>query len=268
MSVRSAAAAGRFYPGSASEIRVELDRYFSNAAAEPDAARARAVMLPHAGWVFCGDIIAETLARTRIPKTIIIIGPKHTPYGPSWSVSNDSAWSLPTGEIPVATDSVQFLNRCNERIKLDRDAHRFEHGCEVLLPFLQRLRADIQIVPIAIGTASYDECLELGSNLRQLLDEADEAPLMVISSDMNHFATDAENRRRDHLALQQLQNGDAKGLYEVCQENEISICGVYPASAVMSAISSSWIEVTRYETSARINGDKNNVVGYAGALFC
>lgn len=267
MSIRPAAVAGRFYPGSAFEIGAELDRCFSNAAEEPDAVPAKAVMLPHAGWIFCGDIIAETLARTNIPSVAIIIGPKHTPYGPSWSVSADTAWSLPTGEIQVSTKWTQFLNQSNSRLKLDRDAHRSEHGCEVLLPFLQRLRSDVQIVPIAIGAATYEDCVELGSNLRQLLDSTDEAPLLVVSSDMNHFATDAENRRRDQLALQQLQDADPIGLYEVCTKNDISMCGMRPAAAVLNAANFKEVEITRYETSARIAGDENNVVGYAGAIL-
>ncbi|MCB1087983.1 MAG: AmmeMemoRadiSam system protein B, partial [Verrucomicrobiae bacterium] len=91
-----------------------------------------------------------------------------------------------------------------------------------------------------------------------------------VSSDMNHFANDTENRRRDALALEQLQAADPQGLYDVCRENRISMCGLRPAVAVVRALEQERrpeVEVTRYDTSARVSGDPSRVVGYAGAVL-
>lgn len=262
-SIRPPAVAGRFYPGTAGEIERELDRCFANAAAEPDKTPARAVMLPHAGWIFCGDIIAETIARTTIPPVAVVIGPKHTRYGSNWSVSSDEEWRLPNATIPVATEWVECLTGRVASLDCERDAHRAEHGCEVLLPFLHRVRPDIRVVPIAIGAAEFDSLGELAAGLAELPDDV----LLVISSDMNHFAGDAENRRRDDLALQQLLAGDPRGLYDVCLENDISMCGMRPAVAVLGTLGECEVEITRYETSARVTNDLSIVVGYAGALI-
>lgn len=263
MTVRPPAVAGRFYPGTSEKIDAELDRCFANAAAEPDDSPIRAVMLPHAGWIFCGDLIAETITRVAVPDLVVVIGPKHTRFGANWSVSADALWSLPSGNAPVATEIAEMLATEIPALELERDAHRSEHGCEVLLPFLQRVRPDFRVLPIAIGAAGYDDLEPLARGLAKVADSA----LLVISSDMNHFATDAENRRRDGLALEQLLAGDARGLHDVCLENDISMCGMRPAVAVLRALGETSGELTRYETSARVSGDFHSVVGYAGALF-
>ena len=268
---RPAAMAGKFYPATAAEIKTELDDFFAEpTAASAEAESCRAVMLPHAGWKFCGDIIAETLARVIVPEIVVVIGPKHTPNGANWSVSASESWQLPHATIPVATKWATFLADHCPGLQRENAAHQAEHGCEVLLPFLHRRNPKLQIVPIAIGAADYDDLTPLAEALAALRVELGEKLLLVISSDMNHFADDIENRRRDALALEKFQANDPRGLFDVCRENDISMCGLRPAVAVMLALkkeSPPVIEVTRYETSARITSDTHRVVGYAGALL-
>lgn len=266
---RPAAKAGQFYPATAAGIKAELDRcYAPTRLFSPDPARA--VMLPHAGWRFCGDLIAVTLARVQVPEIAVVLGPKHTAAGPEWSVSAAGAWEWPGGKLEVAGECVDFLvARCPRLVRED-EAHRDEHGCEVLLPFLHRRNPFVRIVPIAIGRADYDELTSLAEALAALREELGDRLLLVISSDMNHFADDEENRRLDALALDPLEAGDARGLYDTCLNHRISMCGMRPAVAVLRALEAERhpsIEITGYETSARVTGDTSRVVGYAGAVM-
>lgn len=266
---RPAAKAGQFYPATAAGIKVELDRcYAPTRLFSPDPARA--VMLPHAGWRFCGDLIAVTLARVQVPEVAVILGPKHTAAGPEWSVSAAGTWEWPGGKLEVAGEWAAFLvSRCPRLIR-ENEAHREEHGCEVLLPFLHRRNPFIRILPIAIGRADYEELASLSEALAALREELGERVLFIVSSDMNHFAEEEENRRLDALALDPLEAGDPRGLYETCLNHSISMCGMRPAVAVLRALEMERhpsVEITGYETSARITGDTSRVVGYAGAVM-
>jgi AmmeMemoRadiSam system protein B/AmmeMemoRadiSam system protein A len=266
---RPAAKAGQFYPATAAGIKVELDRcYAPTRLFSPDPARA--VMLPHAGWRFCGDLIAVTLARVQVPEVAVILGPKHTAAGPEWSVSAAGTWEWPGGKLEVAGEWAAFLvSRC-PRLVRENEAHREEHGCEVLLPFLHRRNPFVRILPIAIGRADYEELASLSEALAALREELGERVLFIVSSDMNHFAEEEENRRLDALALDPLEAGDPRGLYETCLNHRISMCGMRPAVAVLRALEMERhpsVEITGYETSARITGDTSRVVGYAGAVM-
>ncbi|MDH4410391.1 MAG: AmmeMemoRadiSam system protein B [Verrucomicrobiales bacterium] len=266
---RPAAKAGQFYPATAAGIKVELDRcYAPTKLFSPDPARA--VMLPHAGWRFCGDLIAVTLARVQVPEVAVILGPKHTAAGPEWSVSAAGTWEWPGGKLEVAGEWAAFLvSRCPRLIR-ENEAHREEHGCEVLLPFLHRRNPFVRILPIAIGRADFEELASLSEALAALREELGERVLFIVSSDMNHFAEEVENRRLDALALDPLEAGDPRGLYETCLNHRISMCGMRPAVAVLRALAMERhpsVEITGYETSARITGDTSRVVGYAGAVM-
>jgi AmmeMemoRadiSam system protein B len=104
-----------------------------------------------------------------------------------------------------------------------------------------------------------------------VLRERDDKPLLLISSDMNHFATDAENRRLDEVALQSLDTLDPKNVYDTVTGNRISMCGVLPAVIVLQTLQIlgglKKAERVGYATTADVTGDKSRVVGYAGMLF-
>jgi len=116
-----------------------------------------------------------------------------------------------------------------------------------------------------------DELAQAADSLAKLLLSLDKPPLLVISSDMKHFADDEENRRRDRLALDQLKKIDPKGLLETCANENISMCGQAPAALVLWTLKRMKVDANYqeigYATSADVTGDKNRVVGYAGLLF-
>jgi hypothetical protein len=271
--VRPAVFAGQFYPGEPEAMnRAVRTHLAAGGLGEGTSPRPyRGVMLPHAGWRFCGDTTGRTLARTQVPPTVIIVGPKHTPYGPTWSVAAEDRWSIPGAEVPVATDLAQRLVELVPSLHRESYAHLAEHGAEVLLPFLNYLRPGVRVLPIALGATRYATIRLLAEGLAALLGHVEPKPLLVISSDLNHFAPEPENRRLDQMALQAMTSGDPERLFQVCHENDISMCGLLPAVTVMQALRLSGsplgVELVDYRNSAAVSGDTSSVVGYGGVVI-
>ncbi len=273
--IRLPAVAGTFYPNSAEALKTQLDGYFATYNQSPKR-RVRAVMLPHAGWKFCGDIVAETLGQIEIPDFVVVIGPKHTPLGSKWSISDAKSWQIPGAEIKLDEESVAYFASRVKGLEKEELAHQKEHCVEVLLPFLHYLNPKVKIAPILIGSGTHDQLVEFGRILkrfRERLDADGDGCLFVISSDMNHFAEEKINRELDQKALDAFITGDTQKLFDTCTEYKISMCGMRPAVAVISSLGVDAkrhcpdIEIIRYETSARISNDPKRVVGYAGALL-
>ena len=240
---RPAAVAGKFYPETPAEMNAMLDEMLAGeATAEP----CKAVMVPHAGWQFSGKLAADVLKRVRIPKRIIAIGPKHTPHGTDWAVAPHHNWILP--EKNVASDYALAMK---------------------LVENIDGLEA--QVVGITVGGGNLQRCEQFAEELAGVIREMDEPPLLLISSDMNHYANDDETRRLDTLALAELDRLDEDALFQTCRENHISMCGIVPAVIVLKTLkklgSLHQSRQVGYATSADRTGDTSKVVGYAGRIF-
>src|ERR1019366_7402143 len=146
-----------------------------------------------------------------------------------------------------------------------------EHAIELELPLLARLAPDSRVVGLAIGAGDLPSCRRFAEGLASVMKEREDRPLLLISSDMNHFAPDAENRRLDAIALDALTRLDPAGLYETVTQNHIGMCGLLPAVIVLETLrllgGLTRAERVGYATSADVTGDASRVVGYAGMLF-
>ena len=267
-SERSPGVAGKFYPGTDAEINAELDRMLAgDAPVEP----CKAAMVPHAGWRFSGQLAADVLKRIKFPKSVICIGPKHTPNGVEWSVAPHHVWKLPGGNVDSDYALAKQLSDSIPGLQMDAAAHQQEHGIEVELPIIHRLSPETKVVGLALGGGNLDRCEQAADALAEVIKEMDEPPLLLISSDMNHYANDEETRRLDALALKELDRLDPDALFNVCSSNHISMCGMIPAVIVLKTLKKlNRLHQSRtvgYATSADVTGDTNRVVGYAGRIF-
>jgi AmmeMemoRadiSam system radical SAM enzyme/AmmeMemoRadiSam system protein B/AmmeMemoRadiSam system protein A len=230
-----------------------------------------AALVPHAGLRFSGRIAASVLQRIAIPQTVIVIGPKHTALGMDWAVAPHRTWALPGGSLESDVELVRQLCDAIPGLEMDAAAHEREHAIEVELPLLFRLAPRTKVVGIAIGHGDLESCRHFAQGLAKVLHDRLERPLLLISSDMNHFATDTENRRLDELALAALDRADPGEVYETVTRNQISMCGVVPAVMVLETLrllgGENKAERVAYATSADVTGDTSRVVGYAGMLF-
>ncbi len=269
--VRPPAVAGQFYPADDTERKKMVQGFLESSRAQ-EKREALALMSPHAGLRFSGQIAADVWSRVSIPKSVLIVGPKHTPDGVDWGISPHRRWQISLAtEFPADLSLAQSIADNVTGMQLDAAAHRREHGIEVQLPFLEILAPETKVAAIAMSGGSWSELETAAKQLAMVLKNLEERPLLVISSDMNHFATDAESRKLDRMALDAFQTCDPKRLLDVCQQHRISMCGVIPAAFVLQTL----IELGRpfeyqevaYGTSADASGDTSRVVGYASVLL-
>lgn len=269
--VRRPAVAGRFYPGAAEQLAAMVGRCFGSDFGKAERKACPAAMVPHAGLQFSGHIAAGVLNQLQIPETVIIIGPKHTRSGVDWAVAPHSSWQLPGTEIAANRKLAETLADAIDGLELDAAAHAGEHGIEVILPLLAKVSPETKVVGIAMGPANLEQSLRFATQLAEVICNLPTAPLLLISSDMNHFASDQENRRLDEMALTAMETLNPSTLYEVVTSNNISMCGVIPAVIVMETLKQlgglSTMSRTGYATSAESGGSTDRVVGYAGMML-
>lgn len=277
---RGAALAGNFYPAQTQQL-AQMLKDFDQKSSVVASEHVPAIMTPHAGLRYSGQIATDAWKSCKIPETVIIIGPKHTRLGADWAVSCSSSWQVPSSHgqesatFEIDSELSKQIAQSVQGMELDAAAHFREHGAEIQLPILDWLTGNSptrpKLVCIAMGHASWEEIQLAAKQLADVIRPQASKVLFVISSDMNHFADDQENRRRDRLALDALCTGDPQRLLDVCKSNSISMCGVLPAALVMQTLKElgiqTKIEELSYDTSARITGDATRVVGYAAARW-
>ena len=267
--IRPPAVAGRFYPGEPSPLAEELNSFLT-AAPQEMKIRAQACLVPHAGYMYSGHVAGAVYSRMEIPARVILIGPRHFPRGASFAILSDGAWQTPLGLAPIDHLLAGKLARACPLLREDAIAHSAEHSLEVQLPFLQRLASPFAFVPIVIGTAHYAELEALGHAIADVIGSEHGPILLVASSDMNHYESDAVTRLKDRKAIDRILALDPRGLFDTVRDEEISMCGYGAAVAMLTAVrqmGAKHSELVRYATSGEINGDFQEVVGYAGIII-
>ncbi len=266
--LRRPAVAGQFYPATAGEIRAALDDYLNETVEKEPWAAA---MVPHAGWIYSGRLAAQVLNRVAIPDRVIVFAPKHNRVGADWAVAPHRAWAVPSGEVSSDPELAARLAERVTLLELDAAAHVPEHAIEVQLPILSRLAPSARVVGIAIHGGDFDAIQKSADELAAVFSEMRKPPLLVISTDMNHYADEATTRRVDRVALDAFESLDPAKLFETVRTNRISMCGIVPAVLVMETLKRlgrlNRIQSVGYTTSAESSGDTSRVVGYAGALI-
>jgi len=263
---RSPAVAGRFYPSDPEELRREIDKFTDGAG---EKVKARACLVPHAGYMYSGGVAGKVYRSLEIPKRILMLGPRHFPHGESLAILSDRPWRTPLGDLQIDSALAAELKQAFPLLREDAVAHETEHALEVQLPFLQRLAGDFRFVPIALGTERFDLFDQLGRAIAKVHAAQKEPFLILTSSDMNHYESDAITRVKDRFALDKIAALDPKGLHEVIRAKEISMCGYGPAVVMMTAmreLGAKQAKIIAYATSAEVSGDYDWTVGYAGAL--
>jgi len=277
--VRTPAVAGRFYPGHAEELLREI-REFTSPGSTPSSAlpkhrRVAAIgcVAPHAGYIYSGAVAGAVYSRVEIPEHCVILCPNHTGKGRPLAIMAATIWQTPLGEITADADLAARLLDRFPALHEDSAAHRSEHAIEVQLPFLQarqpELQAEVKIVPIALGTSDFDVLQALGEALADVITTSKEKVLIIASSDMNHYESDAITRIKDHKAIEQVLALDARGLWDVVMTEHISMCGFGPTIVMLTAaklLGATKAQLIKYATSGDVSGDYKSVVGYAGII--
>jgi len=267
--IRPPAVAGRFYPDNPSRLRSDLDSFLSSSKHDKKN-RAIGCIVPHAGYVYSGSVAGEVYGRLEIPRRVILIGPRHYPQGAPLAIISDGAWQTPLGMAPIDHLLAEKIRRAFPELREDALAHSKEHSLEVQLPFLQKLAPAFAFVPIVIGPAQFHTLEKLGRALSAVIAAENEPTLLIASSDMNHYESDAVTRIKDRKAIDQILALDPRKLFDTVRDEQISMCGYAAAVAVIvaaKALGATRAELVRYATSGEVNGDMEEVVGYAGMVI-
>lgn len=265
---RRPAWAGQFYPADADELR-RMVAGFLAAAGPRDTAHTILAMSPHAGYVYSGGVAGCTLGQANLASTVLMLGPKHTPYGAPLALWDSGRWLYPGGEVPVDNVLAEMLRRADPRLTPDTAGHAQEHSLEVMLPFLAAINPEVRVVPLAVGVGGAELLVEIGEHIGRALAAHPEPVSILVSSDMSHQIPDGEARRRDAMALEAALTLDPAALYRTVRDHRITMCGVLPMTIGLAAarvLGATKARVTTYATSGDVTGDRERVVGYAGVI--
>ncbi len=268
--LRHPAVAGRFYPADPDDLRTETLGYLSQASSPKQTPRrALGCIAPHAGYMYSGNVAGAVFAGLEVPKRCIVLCPNHTGQGRPLAMMSEGAWQTPLGNVPLDAQLARALKVRFPALQEDSAAHRAEHAVEVELPFLLLRQPELSFVPIALGIGQFEILEQLGKALADEIATQSDPVLIVASSDMNHYESDAVTRAKDHRAIERILTIDPRGLFDVVTQQNISMCGFGPAVAMLTAarqLGAKSAELVKYATSGDISGDRNMVVGYAGVI--
>lgn len=203
--VRPAAVAGMFYPGNALQLAAEVGELLDGVENfEPKLAYPKALIVPHAGYVYSGTIAARAYdelaaARGRV-KRVVLLGPSHYVAGRGLALPVAEAFETPLGRIPVDAEALRSLADLPQVVKSE-PAHAQEHSLEVQLPFLQKLLGEFALVPLAVGAATNEEVAPVLARLW-----GGPETLIVISTDLSHYHAYDEALRIDGATLGRIQD--------------------------------------------------------------
>jgi AmmeMemoRadiSam system protein B len=259
-SVRPAAVAGMFYPGTPAVLGAAVRAYLAEAKSAEPAAVPKALLVPHAGYVYSGPVAAPAYRRLtagrRTIHRVVLLGPVHRVPIRGLALPSAEAFATPLGTVEVDTDAAA-LALAVPRVARNEAAHALEHSLEVQLPFLQTVLEDFRIVPFAVGDASAAEvaavieCLWGGPET-----------LIVVSSDLSHY--------HPYAAAQQIDRGTAAAILALDSSlDHEQACGATPFNgfAVCARRRHLKPELIDLRNSGDTAGDKSRVVGYAAFAF-
>jgi hypothetical protein len=258
LSVRPPAVAGSFYPGTAEALRasvVDLMRRVP-AAADKRLAHPKAIIVPHAGYVYSGAAAAAAYARLAPDADaiarIVLLGPAHRARVRGLAAPSVQAFATPLGDIPLDRPAIDAL-RDLPQVVIDDDAHALEHSLEVQLPFLQRVLSRFTLVPLVVGAAKVHEVREVVARLW-----GGPETRVVVSSDLSHYLPSDQARRMDAATAAAIERLDGSPL------TFDHACGRTPIAGLLAAAKDHGLSIERLAlcNSGDTAGPRDRVVGY------
>jgi hypothetical protein len=275
--LRQPAVAGRFYKGTSESLKKQVQEFIVPVA---DRKKAIGILSPHAGLMYSGSVAGAVYSNIELPETIVLIGPNHTGLGAPVSVMAQGSWETPLGAVSINESLASSILARSPRMSEDSLAHMREHSLEVQLPFIQYFKDDFMIVPIQMLDIKLDTCLEVGRAVGEAIAECKSSirnpqsgisgVLIVASSDMSHYERAASAKEKDYKAIDRILALDPEGLHRTVKNNGITMCGYGPTVAMLAAcklLGATRAELIKYTNSGEVNGDYEQVVGYAGVAI-
>lgn len=259
--IRPAAVAGMFYPGDPAVLARDVETMLVAAAAHAPKFRPKALIAPHAGYIYSGAIAASAYALLqpiagRI-RRVVLLGPTHRVAVRGLALPDVDALSSPLGTVEIDQAAIQQIAGLPQVVS-SAQVHAQEHSLEVHLPFLQKVLPDFKILPLAVGMASAEEVAEVLETLW-----GGEETLIVVSSDLSHYLPYDTARRVDVVTAREIMHLRQPISHE-------QACGGTPINGLLLAAQRHHLtpHLLDLRNSGDTAGDKNRVVGYAAFAFC
>ena len=271
MTVRPAAVAGSWYPGSAEALTAAVDRHLAAAAKGPTAPESLiALIAPHAGLMYSGPVAAYSY-RCLPPTTdlVVLVGPSHFVGFEGVAAFRGEGFATPLGVAAIDRECTAALLAASSIVHDDPAAHTREHSLEMQLPFIRRIVPDAKIVALLVGWQTAAVAAALADTLARVLDGRRHV-VLVASTDLSHYQDAATAARLDSVVIERVAALDPDGLQLALDARPEHACGGGPAVAVMRAarhLGADRAVVLKYADSGDVSGDKSAVVGYLAAAI-
>lgn len=267
--IRKPAVAGAFYPADKEELEKKVDDFLMNAKKLDFKGRLLALIAPHAGYEYSGQVAAHSFKQLEGTnfKKIILISPSHYVGFDGMSIYNKGSFETPLGLVKIDEELADKIMRQNKRFIFYPEAHLKEHAIEVELPFLQRAYKDkdFTIVPITMGNpASQDITILAGA----LYDVMDKDTLLIISVDLSHYYPYDKAQELDANAINAIEKLDPEKMLKDINSHDTEIDAPIAVLAmiVFANRSSAKASIIKYANSGDVTGDKSRVVGYSSIV--
>jgi AmmeMemoRadiSam system protein B len=257
--IRPAAVAGLFYPAKAAELTSDVRAFLADA---PDSLplNPKALIVPHAGYIYSGAIAAVAYATlkpiaSRI-RRVVLLGPTHRVAVQGLALPDVDAFATPLGRIKIDTVAINLIAKLPQ-VEVSSAAHAQEHALEVQLPFLQSVLGDFSLLPLAVGMTSAEEVAEVLEAVW-----GGEETLIVISSDLSHYLPYAVAQFVDDKTTKKIL-----ALHDRLSHEEA--CGATPINGLILAARRHHLKprLLDLSNSGDTAGSRDRVVGYAAFAF-
>jgi AmmeMemoRadiSam system protein B len=257
--IREPAVAGQFYPGNTTELSTTINVFLDEAPIQEGPA-PKALIVPHAGYIYSGPVAATAYARLRPYRErytrVILLGPCHRVAVQGMALSGADVFRTPLGDVPLDKNTIANLDMPD--VNVIEATHQFEHSLEVHLPFLQTVLESFSLVPLVVGDAKPE-------TVADVIDALWGGPetLIVVSSDLSHYLPYEEARITDKTTCEAIENQNTKNIDHQCA------CGATPIGGLLIATKRRGMKAITLDlrNSGDTAGDKSQVVGYGSWIF-
>jgi MEMO1 family protein len=271
--VRPPVWAGQFYEGDKARLASQIAAFLSEKPGPAEAAAAaadgtiRALIVPHAGYMYSGRVAAAAyrLVGDGGFETVVILGPSHRLAFTGASIWPEGIFETPLGPAAVDMEVARLLTRAGG-FRFDPAAHAEEHSVEVQVPWIQTVLPKARIVPVVLGTPSEETAQALGGALADLAKTR--KILVVASTDLSHFLARRDAQALDRETAEMLRTLKTGALLRGALRSDNRMCGT---AAVLAALAfarkegAARVDILAYADSAEAGGPEDRVVGYLAA---
>ncbi len=269
--IREPALAGSWYPGQPAVLSADIRRYLDNVKKEKVEGEIIALVSPHAGYMYSGQVAAYAykLVQGMAFDSVVVVGPSHRFPFKGASLWAQGGFRTPLGVVPVDVHLSKKIMEQEKEIRFIPEAHYKENSLELQIPYLQTVLTSFKLVPIAMEPDwSWETCQYLAAAIAEAV--KGKKVLLVASTDLSHFHSYKRAVELDRIVLDHMERFDTEGLNRDLRSNRAEACGGGAVVTIMlaaKALGANRGKVLKYLNSGDVKGDRSRVVGYAAGVF-